>query len=255
MPAWLLGVAIVVAAVGLSAVAVWAVRRRVPIETLQERQEVTSYILAVVAVVYAVLLAFVVVIVWQGFEDASADATREAAAVGLVYRDALALGDRGAGVRAALQDYASSVVKHEWPRMADEHDEARETDTALNAVWDSYRGLATHTGHEEVFYAEGLRRLNDAVELRRARILTSSSQLPLPLWIVLIVGALIVIGFAAFFAVARYRVHLALIAGLASTIALVLFLILSLDLPFTGDIGVTPSAMDDAAHEFAHSAP
>jgi hypothetical protein len=33
-------------------------------------------------------------------------------------------------------------------------------------------------------------------------------------------------------------------------IALVLFLILSLDLPFTGDVGVGPSAMKDVLAEF-----
>jgi hypothetical protein len=46
-----------------------------------------------------------------------------------------------------------------------------------------------------------------------------------------------------------------MVAALAATVGLGLFLVLSLDLPYTGDIGVTPSAMDDTLHEFAHVGP
>ena len=45
-----------------------------------------GFILAVVGVVYAVLLAFVVVIVWQQFDSARADADREATIVLALYR-------------------------------------------------------------------------------------------------------------------------------------------------------------------------
>lgn len=241
--------------VGLAVLLVRVVHRRIPHTTLAANQEVTSYVLAVVAAVYAVLLAFVVVIVWQGFEDASTDATHEAADIGLIYRDAEALGARGAELRVALEGYARSVVEQEWPRMAEEHEESRRTDVALNVVWDSLRGLADRGGRESAFTEEGLKRLHDAVELRRERILDSQSQLPAPLWVVLIVGALISIGLAAFFAVERLMPHTFMIAALATTVALVLFLVLSLDLPFSGDIGVSPSAMQDTLREFAHSGP
>jgi hypothetical protein len=235
--------------------AVRAVHRRVPHATLVKHQEVTSYVLAVVAAVYAVLLAFVVVIVWQQLEDSSSDATHEAAAIGLAYRDAEALGPAGAEVRGSLERYARSVVEKEWPRMAEQHDESRHTDAALNQVWDSYRALGAGAGREPTFYEEGLKRLHDAVELRRERVLASKAQLPAPLWVVLIVGAIISVGLAAFFAVERLTPHTYMIASLATVVALVLFLVLSLDLPFSGDIGVGPSAMDDTLHEFAHSGP
>ena len=252
---FVLGIVIVGVSVGLAIAAVRIVHRRVPHETLQQHQEVTSYVLAVVAAVYAVLLAFVVVIVWQGFEDSSSDATHEAAAIGLAYRDAEALGPAGAPVRVALERYARSVVEREWPRMAEQHEESRHTDVALNGVWDAYRALGTRAGEEPTFYEEGLKRLHDAVELRRERILSSEAQLPAPLWVVLIVGAIISVGLAAFFAVERLTPHTYMIAALATTVALVLFLILSLDLPFSGDVAVEPSAMEDALHEFAHSGP
>lgn len=255
MPTWFLGVVIVGLAVGLSVLSVRLVRRRIPHKTLAEHQEVTSYVLAVVAGVYAVLLAFVVVIVWEAFDASSADAAHEAAAIGLTYRDAQALGPRADELRSSLERYARSVVDDEWPRLAEQHEESRRTDVALNQVWDSYRALGDKAGHEPTFYEEGLKRLHDAVELRRERVLSSKSQLPAPLWVVLIVGAIISIGLASFFAVGRVAAHTFMIAALATVVALVLFLVLSLDLPFSGDIGVGPTAMEDTLHEFAHSGP
>ena len=44
------------------------------------------------------------------------------------------------------------------------------------------------------------------------------------------------------------------VLALAATISLLLFLILSLDLPFTGDLSAKPEAMREALHEFPNLA-
>jgi hypothetical protein len=46
-----------------------------------------------------------------------------------------------------------------------------------------------------------------------------------------------------------------MISALASIIGLVLFLILVLDLPFTGGVGIRPDAMQRILGEFGHYAP
>ena len=55
--------------------------------------------------------------------------------------------------------------------------------------------------------------------------------------------------------VRRYvRFSALMVSALASTVGLVLFLILVLDLPFTGDVGVRPEAIRGVIHEFGHYA-
>ena len=63
MPLWLLGVMTVSVAVAASVLGLWLVRRTVPPHTLREHHDVAGFILAIVGVIYAVLLDFVVLVV------------------------------------------------------------------------------------------------------------------------------------------------------------------------------------------------
>jgi hypothetical protein len=252
VPVPVLGVGIVAAAVTISVLGLALVRRSIELSTLESHHDVAGFILAVIGVVYAVLLAFVVIAVWEQFEDAKADANHEAGLVGNLYRDTLLFRDRGEEARRSLQRYARSVVELEWEQMAEHQRESRATDDALNRVWGAYRALRPRSGTESAFYEEAVTTLHGASELREKRILNSGAELPGPLWLALIAGAVISIGFTYFFGVANFSAQVLMVSALASIVGLVLFLILSLDLPFTGDVGVGPSAMRDVLHEFRH---
>jgi hypothetical protein len=247
-----LGVAIVVLAVALALGGLVLVRRSVAVSTLEAHHDVAGFILAVVGVVYAVLLAFVVVVTWQQFEDARGSAEREAALVGDVYRASLGFPRGGQQVRGAVQRYARSVVDQEWPELMRHHRESHQTDLALDAVWTTIRAVRPSQGSETAVYQEAVTRLVDAGDLRRTRVLSSGTQLPLPVWVVLIAGAGISVGFTYFFGVKKFMAQALMVAALAAITGLVLFLILSLDLPFTGDVGVGPDAMKNTLTEFAH---
>jgi hypothetical protein len=252
VPTAVLGLAMVVIATGLALGGLIFVRRSVELSTLESHHEVAGFILAVVGVVYAVLLAFVVVVTWQQFEEARTSAEREAAKIGGLYRDSLALPNGGAQMRIALHDYARSVVDEEWPEMAAHHGESRHTDVTLNRVWATLRAARPQGTQQAPFYAEAVTRALDASELRRTRVLSSGTQLPGPVWLVLLAGAAISVGFTYFFGVKNFVAQALMVGSLAAITGLVLFLILSLDLPFTGDVGVGPDSMKDVLVEFAH---
>jgi uncharacterized membrane protein YdbT with pleckstrin-like domain len=65
-----------------------------------------------------------------------------------------------------------------------------------------------------------------------------NTGLPLVLWAVVVVGGLIGLSASFFFKVADARLHLIEVLLLAVFIALVIFMILSLDRPFRGDLGI-----------------
>jgi hypothetical protein len=252
VPGFVLGIAIVGLTTGLSVAGLLLVRRRADADMLEANQDVAGYIFAVVGVVYAVLLAFVVISVWEQFEDAKTDATTEASTVGLLYRDALILDERNPAAREAVRRYAESVAGPEWDEMAEHNREHRGTDVALNAVWREFRAMPDTEGSGSAVYEEAIERLHEATELRRTRVLRSGNQLPGPLWIVLIAGGAIAVGFTYFFGVRSRAAQVLMVSALASTVGLALFLILTLDLPFTGDVAVGPSSMEDVIEEFSH---
>lgn len=255
VPTALLVVGITVLCIALSIGGLWLVRRNVELSQLEAHHDVAGFILAVIGVVYAVLLAFVVIIVWQDFDTARADTDHESAVLIGLYRDAAVLADSGADARPALRVYAQSIVDDEWPQMSEEHQESRTTDEALSGVWAAFSKIQPRTDSATAFYEEAVSSLHDASELRRDRIATSGRALPSSLWGVLIVGALISIGFTYFFGVRSFAAQGLMVGALAALVGLVLALILSLDLPFTGRMAVGPSAMQNAATEFQHTAP
>jgi hypothetical protein len=67
------GVVIVGGSVLGALAAMMLVRRWVAVSALEAHSEVAGFVYAVLGVVYAVTLAFVVVVVWQQFETAKAD--------------------------------------------------------------------------------------------------------------------------------------------------------------------------------------
>ena len=247
-----LGLAIVAVSVALSLAGLVFVRRSVKLSTLESHHEVAGFILAVVGVVYAVLLAFVVVVTWQQFEAARSATDTEAAQIAGLYRTSLGFRGGGARMQRALTAYTRSVADDEWPQMAEHHRESRRTDAALERVWATLRAVRPRGTVQAPFYQEAVTRLVDTSEMRRARVLTSGTQLPVPVWIVLIAGAAISVGFTYFFGVRNFVAQALMVGALAAITGLVLFLILSLDLPFTGDVGVGPGPMRQVAKEFAH---
>lgn len=246
-----LALAVVVLTVGVSVGGLLLVRRSVELRTLESHQDVAGYILAVVGVLYAVLLAFVVIAVWEEFEEAKADATREASALWLLHEDARILGGSEDAAPAAVVEYVRSVVEDEWPALTDHQRESPATDRALAAVWDGFVALAPRDAGS-AFYDQGVERLHEVSELRRTRILNSREGLPGSLWSVLIAGAAVCIAFTYFFGVRSAGAQILMVSALAATIGLVLFLILSLELPFTGDLRVGPDALERVLVEFGH---
>jgi hypothetical protein len=250
VPTLLLGIGVVAFSVAIAIGGVLLVRRSVELRTLESHHEVAGFILAVVGVVYAVLLAFVAVVVWEQYDRAQDTANQEATAIGSAYRDAVTLGNKGAPVRLALQRYAESVVDPEWDHMAEFHEGSGETDEALNRVWRSFDEARAPANQGSAFMHQAIRVLHDATELRETRIDESDDKIPSPVWAVLIVGAFITVGFTYFFGVKNLGAQLLMVGALSSLIGLTMFLILALDLPFTGGVAVDQSAMREAIHEF-----
>src|SRR5439155_26205820 len=126
------------------------------------------------------------------------------------------------------------------------------TDNDLDAVWRAYHALTPNTPVEQAFYSESIRRLNELDSTRAERIEAAGAQLPAVLWGVLLVGGIITVGFTYFFGLQNLRANILMVTALAAIIGLTLFLIISLDLPYSGDLSVKPSSMQRAVIELRH---
>lgn len=251
-PGILLGFFIVGFAVAASVGGLLLVRRRIALATLEQHNEVAGFIIAVIGGLYAVLLAFVVISVWEQFDAAQTNAAHEANLVELFYADATFFPGHTESIRADLRAYAQSVVDDDWKEMAAHQSDSPRTDRRLRTLFENFRAIHPQTTEEGAFYTEAVRQLYDLADARRLRVDAGGDELPVILWTALTVGGVITIGFTYFFGISHFGAHILMVAALSTMIALTLFVILSLDLPFSGDLRVTSAAMENAIREFSH---
>ena len=87
VPIWLLLLAVVAAIVGLVLLLVWLIRRLVPAVREGFDAEVSSQMLGVVAALFGLLFAFIVVIAYQNYSDTQSNVSDEADALAAIVRD------------------------------------------------------------------------------------------------------------------------------------------------------------------------
>ena len=131
LPLWLLIALIVVVPTALAMIAQVLIRRWVGIETLVKNNEIAGFKFATVGVIYAVLLAFSVIVVWEKFNDAQTSVAEEAGATAALFRYADGKEPEAVALRTALVNYLKAAIDEEWLAMGLES-EAHGVTQALN---------------------------------------------------------------------------------------------------------------------------
>jgi hypothetical protein len=229
------------------------VQRLVPTEVRRQQNDVAGFIYAVLGVTYAVLLGLMVVAVWEEWNAASVTADDEASSLAEIFW----LADRmpeteGRHIQELARSYAMVVVNEEWLLMEREKSSPRAWDL-LDDIRTSLQNFDPSTPEEQVVYEQSLERMRDLANARRDRLLEAELGLPGILWVVLITGGVVVVGFTYLFGLDSTLIHLFMVASLALVIALVLFTVAALNFPFKGDITIHPDAMEHVLGRFETS--
>ncbi len=234
--------------VGLSIVLSWfglrTVRRLVPIAVLESQHEVAGFIIGVLGAIYAVLLAFVVVALWNQYQDARATVGREANQLGDLAHVTRGFAD-GSGRRrlfGMISAYTRSAITDEWSTMAHGRPSAP-TQAALDQLWRAFLEIDPQTNRESALFDQALTTLREMSDSRRLRLFASRADLPLVIQFLLWGGGLITIAFTYFFGVKSIRAQSLMTAGLTGIIGFNLFLVLVLDNPFRGFLRVPPEPL------------
>ena len=233
-------VAVVACGIAAALAGLLAARRILPRETLALHHDMTGAEFQVVGTIYAVLLAFVVITVWQHHNSITTTVEEEAANLLELRRDAAQYPDAVARpLVAALRAYAEAVVDDEWDAMRHGGESPRAHE-AFENLWRLYRALPVADFRELAAQGETLRRMNDLAGNRNLRLLRARSNIHPVLWLALLAGAGLTVGFSYFFGVRNLRLHLLTTATFAGTIALFISVIVVLDAPFTRAGSVSP---------------
>jgi uncharacterized membrane protein YraQ (UPF0718 family) len=243
-----IAVSVLIAVVGLT-----LVQRIVPSPVRQQHNDVAGFIYAVLGVIYAVLIALVVIAVWEDFVAARVTVDREASELDDVFRLAHPLPEpEGRQLQQLARSYAQVVVDKEWALMAQGRTSPQAWDL-LDEMTLVFENVEVRTKAEQMLYGEGLDRINELTDARNARFVEADEGIPTVLWGVLIVGGILVVGFTYLFGMENTFVHKLMVAVLALIISFVLFTIGVLEYPFSGDVRVSPEPFELVLERFESS--
>ena len=231
------------------------VRRYVPLDRLSANNEVAGFKFATVGVIYAVLLAFAILVVWERFNKADSDVANEASAAATVFRLTQGLdADHGAAVRKATTNYLREAVDKDWPAMG-QGTSSRDVTIALTEIYDAVLKFHTFGSFESLVVAEILRDVDRISEMRRQRLVAASGVVPGIIWAILFIGAFVTIGFTLFFGTANLRAQTVMSGAVAIVIFSGLLTVVAIDHPFAGTVKVGPEALIAVIQDFGDKAP
>jgi hypothetical protein len=117
---------------------------------------VAGFIYAVLGIVYAVLLGFAAITVWERYDRAQASVEQEADDLAELYRDAETFpGDVRTQLEGQIRDYVGLAVQKEWPAMADGKSNPEVWD-AYSRLWSAYYQFSPGTDQEKTWYSQSL---------------------------------------------------------------------------------------------------
>ncbi len=247
VPIWLLLCVVVAAIVGLVLLLVWLARRFVPAVNRGFDAEVASQMLGVVAALFGLLFAFIVVIAYQNFTEAQSNVGDETSALAAMVRDSGAFGPAGRDrVQGSVGAYARAVVTEEWPRLR----QGKDSTHAQAAVAGMYRALQAinpRSPREVAFYDDLVRQLNTVLVARRSRLDIAGGSLPSIIAALLLVGSVVIIGYAVLVGSRSFWFHAIGAGAIALVIGLALVVLVDLNYPFSGDLSVGSAPFTEGA--------
>jgi len=245
LPVLWMAVVVFAATYLLAASVYWVVTRLAVNERARAFKAVSPGMLPPLGILFALLVGFIAVEVWNNYDKAKVAVASEASALRAVVLLAEAFPEEQKMRICALIDrHIDEAVNKEWPAMARQ----RATLSALraNALIEMLHDTMTLKpvdDSQRIAQPEMMRALHTALDARRQRIVVSQSAVGMVKW-----AGILLQGLCALVAIAMVHSDNRLACAIAMTlfatgIALSLLLIAAYSRPFTGEISVRPDLL------------
>ena len=241
-------VLIVAAAVtiGLTYLAHRLVLRRFDTVQFSRHNDVAGFMITVAGTLYAVMLGFVTVAVWQQYDATRERASVETSAVANIWHAAAAFPPpvRDA-VQADMRTYTELMIRDEYPlmqtgRLSEGAMRGRAIDVAFMHAMRRVTALQPAAPNAINAQRVSLDLLNALHDARNRRLASNDEALSWFHWLVLVLGGAVVIGLALLFGIENHQAHFAMTAAAAFMIVLMFVLLFELQYPFRSDLRIRP---------------
>lgn len=221
----------------------FVVRRFVSVDEAKQVNDVAGYIYASLAVLYAVVAAFITVIIWERYSATEQLIENEASALAALFRHVEAF---EAGVQAEYRDairaYAGQILADEWQTMR--HGEpGSETRQRIEHLWTLTHRLRITTPETTAWHGIMVTTMNEAANLRRLRLSKSQGGVPAIMWALLLIGGAVTVAYTYLFGLDNLAAHAIMTGSLAAVLGLILTVVALMNHPFRGGLSVNPEPL------------
>lgn len=199
---------------------------------------------------YAVLLAFLVIAVWESYGEAKTNAAEEASTLTTMYRQTAGMPlDERSAMRGLLREYTEAVVNDEWPIQTANGSASPKARQAIVAIYGEFGSMKPGEASSPVSL-EFLRTFSTVAADRNRRTLQASEQLSPVLWFAILFGASIVAGMSFILFMEVFWPHAVMSGLMAVLIGTLLLITFALDRPFAGPLPLDAGAFEHSLSVF-----
>jgi hypothetical protein len=200
-------------------------------------------------VMYAVLLAFMVVAEWESYDAASSNSAEEAALLTPLYRLSAAMAEEPAAqMREALRAYAEDVA-HGWEGFT--HGERNHKAGAdANKIIQVFATMQPANKARELIDGQFLDNFTQMIFHRNKRYAQAAEHLPWIMWLGAVGGGVLTVGMSFFLYMERRGPHIAMVSMMSALFGLLLFIMTLLSRPFLGPLAIEPGPFETAISVF-----
>lgn len=192
-----------------------------------------------IGVFYGITVGLIAVGVWNTYSNSSDLVSKEAAAIGALYRDLSGYpSPQREELQAKLRDYTVFTIEQAWPAQREGRLLNGGTEI-LDRFQSQLYSFAPAGAGQTALHGETLSAFNRLIEYRRLRIDAVGSGLSSVMWAVIWIGAAVSIAVAYFYRIEDQRLHGILVFLMSGFLGIVLFMIVINDKPFFGAVSVS----------------
>lgn len=247
MPIYVIGAAWVIGIAVLAGACAYFARHFTEREGRAENNESAGQVFTIVGGLSAVLIAFVLIGLFDAVSAAKDTSYQEAESlVAVTWAGDELPAPAGDKIRSLAASYAHEVVNTEWPQMAAHKTVSTAGWTTLTELQTTIAEAKTTSTYQDSRRAEASDQLFTVYQDRQQRLNDASAGVSAVIWFALLIGSLLSLGLPLLFGGPKIRAHIVIVSTMAATLAVLLFAIYQLQNPFAGGASVGPDAFQSA---------
>lgn len=189
------------------------------------------------------MLGLIAVGVWESHDAARTAVAAEVGSLAVLYRDVSGYPEPDRSMfRTELREYTRYEIDAAWP----EHRKGIISPGGIKRLWlfqDKLQTFEPRSKGQEMLHLETLRAFDDFDQKRTLMLDTVTSHLARPLWVFVILGAVLSFVVSWFFQLKSFTMHVWMTVFFAVLLGMEIDLLVIMSHPYRGSLGVSPEGL------------